>query len=746
MILIKKVLRTIWTDKAPYLGSMFLIAFSCMLMVMMNLVSKNLNNTYSAYKSNHVMSDVEVYLDTELDMADMKKRFNVKIEQSGVTDYSSKDGQILRIFSFNTQINTPAVSSGKKLESGEILLDKLYAKKNGYEIGDIVQIAGKKYKYAGDMTLPNYIYVAKSKDEVIRDPKNFGLAVVDKDDFESIPNATPFYAIKFNNSNNLKAQETAMKGYLREKGTKIIKWENTEKNYSVSYVLVKINLMGKLSIVAPSMILLLTCVLTGILMWRLLNRESVIIGTLYAQGYRKKELMRHYLVFPLIVAGMGAMIGTIAGVFMINFLYNFMLTTFPMPKEPIVYDLGILMFSLLLPVVILCVSTIIVVNRMFKIRPSQLMKGNKKNDKANFIERKLRLDKFKFVTKFQIREQVRSLSRTIFLLFGIIVATMFLQYGLTMKSSVDYLLNEGISKLYHLKYEYVFNEYKRGAPPKGTEQFNTMYAIMDDEAETNFYITGLPKNSTRILLNDLKGNKLTPDKVIITTPLAKKMGLTIGDTIRFYNFEDGKKYSITIEEIADTYGGEFIFMPLSELNAMLDLPSDTYIGIFSDVEMTFAKKEIKTTKSMDAIKAGFHSLIDQMGIMIYSLTISAFVIGLVIIYLVTGLVVDEHKGTISLFKVLGYKKKEINKLILNSNIFTVIIGYILGVPLLVGSVDVMYQALAESLPMVIPAKLNIWYILLGFVIVMLTFELAKLMSRKKINRIAMSDALKSGTE
>jgi putative ABC transport system permease protein len=135
-----------------------------------------------------------------------------------------------------------------------------------------------------------------------------------------------------------------------------------------------------------------------------------------------------------------------------------------------------------------------------------------------------------------------------------------------------------------------------------------------------------------------------------------------------------------------------------------------------------------------------------MGIMIYSLTVSAFIFGLVIIYIVTGLIVDENKGTISLFKVLGYKNKEINKLILNSHTFIVIIGYMIGIPVLVGSINAMYRSLAESLQMVIPVKLSIWYILLGFVIVMLTFELAKLMSRKKINRVTMSEALKAGTE
>lgn len=177
MILVKKALRTIRENKAQYLGSMFLIAVSCMLMVMMNLVSVNLDNTFSSFKSNHMMSDAEIYLDTNPDVADLESRFNVEIEQSGVADYELNPSQTLRIFSFNTEINIPAVSSGNALESGEILLDRMFAQTNGYEIGDTLRINGEEYRYAGNMMLPNYIYVSKSKQDMINDPKTFGLAV-----------------------------------------------------------------------------------------------------------------------------------------------------------------------------------------------------------------------------------------------------------------------------------------------------------------------------------------------------------------------------------------------------------------------------------------------------------------------------------------------------------------------------------------------------------------------------------------
>ena len=81
----------------------------------------------------------------------------------------------------------------------------------------------------------------------------------------------------------------------------------------------------------PVAILLLTCILTGIVMWRMIKREAVIIGTLYAFGYKKKEIQKHYLRYPLIIALIGGIIGTILGALTLRPMINVMIAYFNMP-------------------------------------------------------------------------------------------------------------------------------------------------------------------------------------------------------------------------------------------------------------------------------------------------------------------------------------------------------------------------------------------------------------------------------
>ena len=237
-----------------------------------------------------------------------------------------------------------------------------------------------------------------------------------------------------------------------------------------------------------------------------------------------------------------------------------------------------------------------------------------------------------------------------------------------------------------------------------------------------------------------------PNQVIITKLLADKLSVGAGDELNITNDDDLQKYTLTIEAVADSAAGEFIFMPLADLNQMLGLPTDTYIGIWGDEVMEFSEGVISSTKDMDAIAAGIRNLISQTGIMVYMLIIMSFVLGLIIIFLVTGMIIDENKNTISLLKILGYRPKEVNQLILNSNTIVVIIGYLIGVPVLLISVTAFMQSLTESMQMTIPTRLNSWDMLLGFVVVMFTFQVSKWLSRKKVNRVSMSDALKAGTE
>ncbi len=746
MTLLKKAIRTMLANKARYIGSVLLLMISSMMFVMTNTTSINLNNTFSEFSSRNALSDAEFSIDFEMDAAALGGQFAAKVELGGTADCEVIPGQTLRVFSMMDTVNIPAVQEGSLPGNSQIMLDRLFAKTNGYEIGSAITVASREFTVSGYAFLPNFIYIVKSKEAMMNDPKTFGVGVVGKADFDTFPERNKVYAIRFDGRENIKSQEAAVKNTLRLMGARITSWQSTDKKTNVSYVPMEVGVLSSVSAAVPLAMLALSCVLLGMLMWRMIRSESVIIGTLYAQGYKRRELRRHYLAFPLIISVTGSAAGSLLGVLLADGMFSFMLTALPMPAYETLFNPWLIVFAVLIPVMVLCGITFGIVGRMLKTPPAILMKGGEVKNKVNFLERHLKLDRLKFRTKFQIREQVRSLSRSFFLLFGVVVATMLILYGMTMKSSVDYMLNEGIKEMYNLKYEYVYASEKTGVPPKGTEQFGAAYVSLSDNEDVSFYVTGVLPDTERIRLKETSGKAIKPDQNTITAPLKQKLNLNAGDSVRVFDTENGKEHTFVIEQVADTYAGEFLFMPLDRFNTEFGLPADVYIGIWSDEAMTFAQGEIQSTKSIDAIVKGFGMLLDQIGPMIYFLIAAAFLIGLIILYIVTGMVVDESRTSISLMKVFGYRKKEIGKLVLGSNTLIVAAGYLLGIPALLGTVGAFYGSLTESLQVVLPVKLNVLYMLLGFVVVMATYAFAKRICRKKVARIPMSEALKAGTE
>lgn len=745
MALRRKTLRTIRENKAQYFGAFFMVLVSSMLLVGMTMVANNLEIIFNAFSTNSLLGDAEFAVNSELDTS-LADESNASIEKSSVVDYELQSGQTLRIFATNEKLNRHAVLEGHDLDENSILLDPLFTSANDLKIGDIMVVAGKEYTIAGTVALPNYIYVIRSTEEMINDPTKFGIAVLSRSNLAALPGVTDFYIVRFQDRTNFHKQELAFRSQLLADGIDITSWESTENKSMVSFVTLEITTLSTMSKVVPGMLLILSVILISILLKRMIQRETAVLGTLYALGYRESELLRHYLQFPLMVAGAGSVLGILLGMAMVKPMLNFMLSVFPMPVDAYQYNYGFLVIGLLLPVIVLCLVSFLVIVRMLRVSPADLMKGSWVSEKTNFIERTLKLDRFSFNTKFQIREQVRSLSRTGFLLFGVIVATILLLYGLTMQSSLNYMLNEGIAALYNLKYEYVFNDLQSDSPPEGFEQFNGIYVTSDQDTSANFAIIGLLPESTRIRLKDTSGDKLIPDRVIITNILADRLHVGVGDELHVTSDETLQEYTLTIEAVADSAAGEFIFMPFTQLNHMLGMPEDAYIGIWGDETLQFPEGALSSTKDMDAIAAGIRNLISQSGIMVYMLIIMSFILGLIIIFLVTGMIIEENRNTISLLKILGYQPKEVNRLILDSNTIVVVIGYLIGIPVLLASVTAFMQSLTESMQMTIPARLNIWYMFLGFVIVMVTYQTATLLSRKKVNRIPMSEALKAGTE
>ncbi|MBP1757062.1 MAG: permease, partial [Firmicutes bacterium] len=460
MVIHRKIRRTMMESKSQYFGSVALIILSCLAFTMFSLLSFNLDHIITTFGENYVQEDANFTTDHELDINAIETNQKLLLEEGRTFDYPYSEDITLRIFSENTKVNIPALINGEHLSSGKMLIDPSFAKANGMKLGDKVKLYDKELEISGFMSIPSYIYPVKNESDLMTDPSHFGVAVITKADLQAINSGHLFYQVKFlsgsvaSDKQSIEELTMRLKEAIVKDGNNILSWMNASMNPRISFVTAKQSGISKVSTALPIAILLLTCILAGIVMWRTVKRESAIIGTLYALGYRKREIQNHYLRYPIIIAVIGGVLGTILGGITLRPMLNFMVTYFNMPVDTVDYQVRYMIISILLPIVFLTMSGVLVLWKALGLTPLQLIRGGADNNKVGILERHIKLDRLRFATKFKIREQLRSMARSSFLLLGVMMATMLLLMGFAAKNSLDSVMQKGFNEAFQYNYSY----------------------------------------------------------------------------------------------------------------------------------------------------------------------------------------------------------------------------------------------------------------------------------------------------
>ncbi len=323
---------------------------------------------------------------------------------------------------------------------------------------------------------------------------------------------------------------------------------------------------------------------------------------------------------------------------------------------------------------------------------------------------------------------------------GITIASMLLLMGFMIKDSMDSLI-KAQNNINQYEYNYILKTLQIQKNYAGEKYNVSSFKVQNDEEPIPIY--GIDKDSKLISLKDSKGEKIQFNKVILTKALAEKLNINKGDRIKIYNIYKDKEFFINIDEIADNYSTKSIYIPLDKFNTMMNYEKNSYIGVYSKEKLDIDENLIFKVESKKETEEAFKTMIQPMKYSLTIMAIFAFIIALIVIYVVTSIIVEENKGNISMLKVLGYKKEEINSLILDTEKIPVLIGYLLSIPILKIFMGELMKKVAEDTNFSIPMNISIKYIIIGFVIIYLTYEISKIFSKRKILAISMVEFTKT---
>jgi len=299
-----------------------------------------------------------------------------------------------------------------------------------------------------------------------------------------------------------------------------------------------------------------------------------------------------------------------------------------------------------------------------------------------------------------------------------------------------------------------------GTDAKNTAKFEYMYTLkyppetVPEDAEA-CYTEALSKTEMGYTLDisiigidgDNKYFDTQPEAekscLILGKSTADKYGLKKGDKLILTDSSNEMDYAFTVEDVCSYSIGLTAFMDIDSMRELFGREDGYYNMLLSDKPLNIDDGRIYsvTTRSdVERSSAVFADLMTPMVTMMISVSVVIF---LVVMYLMTGVMIDRSSFGISLIKVFGFRKNEAKKLYLNGNAIITAIGAIICIPLSKLTMDAIYPWAIANTACGMNMRFEWYFYLLIFAGVMLVYFIVNALLTRKINSITPAEVLKN---
>ena len=685
-----------------------------------------------------------------------KYRFDYESTYSKV---AQDDRYLYRVMPYisDKKINKPFLLKGDyPKNNGEITVLDRFASKNNLKINDSLTLGNKSYKITGYAYASDYMFpIINITSPMFNEEKN-NIVFMTKDDYKAFSGVEEI-------SNSIKFKKDNMEKELLEKETRVSRGIN-DIIRKVRIEMPESEFKNDRVFAESFLYLLLSAIIILVIAKKRIEDERLQIGVLKALGYSNSKIALSYLVYPIIGGLVGGTLGFIFGYFMHPTITDLFISYFNIPVLKTSIDLGYLLKSVLVPTLVLSILTFFIFVFMLRHKALYLLRDGS-NIKVNFISRFItRITSFlPFKSRLRIAIANRSIGKLFIVsisafLTGLLIVLMLISYDL-----FNYMINKSFSGL---NYDYIVSYNKPITTANLVDdlvltrdlKISKLYDKNDKakelkkiNKEIDFGITleGIDSELHYIKFINKKNNEINPNlkesKIIINTNTSNFYGIELGDKIIFNGLD--KKY--VVSDIVESYSGFTAYVDREELSKSLGMKlsyNKTYSknSVYSKYS-NIAPEEILNISSIFSIKdlrGNMEMVMETYNISLYVVMIFAALMVFIIVLIIANIVIEENKRTISLMKVLGYKNKEINSIVLNMYTPFIIIAYIISIPVMIKILNKIVEILTKNIDFTIPITLSYEKALLGLIILLLGYYIAMFISKRSLKKIPLAVSLK----
>ncbi len=748
----RRYLRELRDDFGKYVV-LFLFMAGMIALVSGFLVSNDsMQASYEESFTKYNIEDGNFELSKEADetLLDTLEKEDLTIYQNYYLEEETKEvDSTLRIFQNREKINKACLMEGTfPTKKDEIAIDRMYADNNELKVGDTITIQNQKMKITGLVALSDYSALFSNNSDMMFDAMKFGVAVVTEEGFAQFSEDHLHYSYSWiydeKPEDDTEAKEMA-DDFLKVLSENAMLENRMLENYIPQYLNQAIHFTGDDMVGDNAMIaaflyivVLIIAFVMAITTSNTISKEANVIGTLRASGYSRGELVRHYMVLPLVVMFVAAVVGNILGYSAVkNYMASLYYGSYSLPTFVTRWNADAFIRTTIVPLIMMFVINFAVLTKKMRLSPLRFLRrdlATRKREKAFRLNTRIPI-----FTRFQLRVFFQNIPNYVVIFIGIMFANFILLFGFLFSPLLDKFSDEILANMIS-DYQYVLK-----------------LPVETENADAEKYIAGTLKTlEGRFKVEDVLIYGIEPDSdyvpidfkedsdIYISSAYADKYGLEKGDTVTLSQKYGEKEYDFTVDGIYDYPSSIAVFMTMDEYCEIFDKDEGYFNGYFSNTKLDdIEDKMVSTIITQDDLTKTSRQLKLSMGGQMAIFWVFGVVMFLSLIYLLSKIIIEKNSVSISMTKILGYNNGEINRLYMMSTTSAVLLSLLLTIPLDNFIMKKMCIGIFADYPGYFPYYVpGITYVKM-LVLGVLSYAVVAVLQMKKIKKVPLGEALKN---
>jgi putative ABC transport system permease protein len=740
MKLNKRYLRSIKHDKSFYISSTILTVMTLVLFFVMNIAGDAIWQFGDDFFASQKLEDAQftTYLPiSSADIEALEQKYDLTIEPQYFKNIQTGDTTV-RLFKKTHEVNLHDVTVGRDVENNdEIIISEGYAVENKVALGDKIAMGDKTYTVTGFFQRPDYLYMLQNEDDAYKNVTTFFLAYVTDAEFDAIGGGDCLYLVRYTRDNHTQLrQEVNEKFHMRS-------YLSAKDNMRIDMVKMQAEMFIWMSYLILAIMPLIVVVLVSIVLNRKVKSEQKQIGTLVSLGYKKRELMLHYAGFAMIPGLLGGILAVALSVIFAQPFGQLCLADYEPMRIRCHLNGWAAALGVVVPTVMYVLAALGSVHRLLRKDPVLLLSGNADQGEKNY-KHMLKKRKLSFRIKYALRSLVGNPARTFVVFLGIFLGSYITLLGFSLLDTMENTKENLKDEMGSYEYQYVLNELTADHCYGGQ---GLLISTMENTDADRFSVIGTDERNPYLKLTDIDGNAVSlKDGYFITAVMSMLFDLKAGDSLTICNPLTLEQTQVRIAGIIDNDMQTAVYSSRENIARVLGVDENVSNVIMSDTALDIPdSKVVQVIKQSDA-KEQFQTMSNQMDMMIYVVIGMGAVICIAAIYVAVNMLVTENRANISMLKVLGYKDRQINSIVLNVNHILLPIGFLLSIPLVLASNNWFMVFLADFIGALPKAYIAPQSLVYSALLTSLSYFGSLLFLRRKVSKINMVESLKGNRE